>query len=232
MVEVTADLTKATVVGKYNGVIIDAEFADGSVKPIFCSVYGIVQMCVPGVIVYAGSTAGKGRKIPYELEFIEQNNGLIYCRPNRNNDLFEEAFNEGRLPEFAEYSSCRRLDATDHLPHIDFELSSAGGDKCFVFVTNVYHKFGAGAVFPTEVNFFEMEMFEEMQKLCAQGHKTCVFMIMPRTDCQELHFSWKYSPLAAAKIFDAAKNGLNFVGYSCNINKKRVTLSQIIPIVY
>lgn len=232
MAEIAANLIKATVVGKYNGVIIDAKFADGSVRPIFCSAYDIVQMCVPGTVVYAGSTAGKCRKIPYELEFIEQNGGLIYGCPNRNNDLFEEAFNERRIPEFAAYSLCRRLDAADHLPHIDFELSSPGGDKCFVFVTNVYHKFGAGAVFPTEVNFFEMEMFEEMQELRAQGHKTCVFMIMPRTDCNEIHFSWKYSPLAAAKIFDAAKNGLNFIGYGCNIDKKRVTLSQIIPIVY
>ncbi len=232
MVKISDTLIKAKVIGKCGGVILDAEFADNSVKPVFCSAYDVVQMCVPETSVYVRCDATKNRKVTHELELVEQNGALIYGRPNRNNDLFEEAFNVGALTEFASYTQCRRLEPDDHLPHVDFELSAADGAKCFVFVTNVYHKQGDSAVFPMEVNFFEMEMFEEMSLLREQGHKTCVFMIVPRADCREIRFSWKHSPLAAAKIFDAAKNGLNFVGYGCNITKKIVTISNLLPIVY
>ncbi len=83
-----------------------------------------------------------------------------------------------------------------------------------------------------EVNFFELEMFEEMGYLRAKGYETYAFMIVPRADCQDIRFSWKYSPLAAAKIFDEAKNGLNFIGYGCNIDKKSVTLSHLMTIQY
>ena len=38
--------------------------------------------------------------------------------------------------------------------------------------------------------------------------------------------------VAAAKIFDEAKNGLNFIGYGCNIDKKSVTLSHLMTIQY
>ena len=118
------------------------------------------------------------------------------------------------------------------LPHIDFELSNPQGEKCFVFVTNIYQKQGSSAVFPSEVNFFEFEMFEEMQQLRLKGFKTCVFMIVSRTDCYDIRFSWKLSPFAAGKIFEEAKNGLNFIGYGCNITKMSVTLSHNIPILY
>lgn len=232
MVEISNTLIKAEVAATYNGVILDAKFADDSLKPVFCSAYDVVQMCAPGTAIYVRCNAAKNRKVVHELELVEQNGSLIYGRPNRNNDLFEEAFNAGTLTEFAQYSRCRRLEPDDHLPHVDFELSADNGAKCFVFVTNVYHKHGGSAVFPMEVNFFEMEMFEEMRRLREQGHKTCVVMIVPRADCHDIHFSWKYSPLAAAKIFDAAKNGLNFIGYGCNITKKIVTLSNLLPIVY
>lgn len=226
------ELQKATVVGKYNGIIIDAQIEDGTVVSVFCAAYDVAKMCVAGVEIYIRSDNSDNKKITYELEFVVSENGLIYGRPNNNNTLFEEAFNIGLLTEFVDYTECRRLEPDDHLPHIDFELSNSDGKKCFVFVTNVYNKFGSQAIFPMEVNFFELEMFEEMQKLRAKGYNTCAFIIVPRMDCQELKFSWKYSPLAAAKIFEEAKNGLNFIGYGCNVDKKSVSLSHSMPILY
>ena len=230
--EIKEELIKAKVVGKYNGIILDVMFADDSKHPAFCGAFDIAEMCRKETIVYVRPATLGNRKVPYEVEFMEEGGSLIYARPNRNNDLFEEAFLKGALPEFAEYDECRRLEAEDHLPHIDFELSNKTGKKAFVFVTNIYHKFGGSAVFPMEVNFFELEMFEEMGYLRAKGYKTYAFMIVPRADCQDIRFSWKYSPLAAAKIFDEAKNGLNFIGYGCNIDKKSVTLSHLMTIQY
>ncbi len=230
--DLSRELIKATVVGNYNGVIIDAKLEDDSIRPVFCAALDVVEMCKPGTRIYIRRRFGAGRGITHELEFVDLDEGLVYGCPNRNNDLFEEAFNAGCLPEFSAYESCRRLEPDDGLPHIDFELLAPDGHKCFVFVTNIYHKFAGSAVFPMEVNFFELEMFEEMRRLREAGCQTGVFMIVPRADCREILFSWQYAPLAAAKIFDEAKNGLNFIGYGCNIDKKSVTLSHIMPILY
>ena len=230
--EIKEELIRAKVVGKYNGIILDVKFADDSSHPAFCGAFDIAEMSKIGTIVYVRPATLGNRKVPYEVEFMEEGGSLIYARPNRNNDLFEEAFLQDALPEFAEYDECRRLEAEDYLPHIDFELSNKSGKKAFVFVTNIYHKFGGSAVFPMEVNFFELEMFEEMRRLRAKGYGTYAFMIVPRSDCQDIKFSWKHSPLAAAKIFDEAKNGLNFIGYGCNIDKKSVTLSHLMTIQY
>lgn len=226
------DLQKAKVVSVYNHLIIDARLSDNSIASVFCPAYDVVSMCKPDTVIYIHHDDNNNFKVPYNLEFVEQKTGLVYACPHKNNDLFEEAFNASKLKEFSKYTTCHRLTPSDHLPHIDFELSNSSGEKCFVFVTNVYTKHGGDAVFPMEVNFFELEMFEDMQKLRSQGFETCAFMIIPRMDCQNLRFSWKYSPLAAGKLFEEAKNGLNFIGYRCNIDETSITLSTNIPILY
>ncbi len=223
---------QAKVIGKYNDIIIDAKLENGEEIPVFCSALDIARMCNVGTTIYVRHLRKKSFHISYEVEFIEHQGSLVFARPNANNDLFEEAFNAQMLPEFSNYAYCHRLGQSDHRPHIDFELSNHNGEKCFIFVTNVYNKIGNSAVFPTEVNFFEIEMFEEMQKLRDEGYQTYAFMIIPRSDCQNIRFSWNHSPQAAAQIYEAAKNGLKFIGYGCNIDKKSVTLSHIMPILY
>ncbi len=230
--QITSDLTTAKVIGKYNRLILDVELENKSVIPVFCSCYDVAEMCQVGTIVYISKRKNNKLRLEYEVEFVVQDTKLVYAHPNRNNDLFAEAFNNGKIPELSEYNQCRRVETSDKLAHIDFVLSNSRGEKCFVFITNIYKKIGSDVVFPSEINFFELEMFEEMEQLRIQGHKTCVFMIVPRSDSYSIHFSWKLSPLAAGKIFEEAKNGLNFIGYGCNINKMSVTLSDNIPILY
>ncbi|MBQ9732037.1 MAG: DNA/RNA nuclease SfsA [Alphaproteobacteria bacterium] len=230
--QITDNLEIAEVVGKYNRLIIDVKLNDKSIVSAFCSCYDVAEMCHPGTMVYIGKRKNKNLHLEYEIEFIVQDNKLVYAQPNHNNDLFAEAFDNGSIPEFSDYNRYHRIGASDKLAHIDFELSNSRGEKCFVFITNIYKKIGADVFFPSEINFFELEMFEEMEQLRMQGHKTCIFMIVPRSDCHSIHFSWKLSPLAAGKIFEEAKNGLNFIGYGCNINKMSVTLSNNIPVLY
>ena len=230
--QISNTLETAEVVGKYNKLILDAKLSDGKIVPVFCSCYDIFNICDIGTTIYISKREEHNFRIEYELELIAVNEQFIYAKPNRNNDLFEEAFSDGVLKEFSNFTDCYRLKSSDNLPHLDFELSNPKGDKGYVFVTNIYQKQGGVAVFPSEINFFEFEMFEEMQQLRIQGYKTYVFMIVPRTDCHDIRFSWKLSPLAAGKIFEEAKNGINFIGYGCNINKMSVTLSHSMPILY
>lgn len=226
------ELIRAKVIGRYNGVIIDANTETGENVAVFCSALDVVQMCTPNTTIYISKNINQSRHVKWILVFVEQEQSLIYACPNNNNDLFQEAFWAGLLPEFSEYTECRKLEAEDNLSHIDFELSKANGEKAYIFVTNVYHKIGDKAVFPMEVNFFELEMFEEMNQLQAAGHNTYAVMIVPRQDCSQMQFSWKHSPLAAAKLFEEAKKGLKFIGYGCKIDKKSVSISQSIPILY
>ena len=87
--EIKEELIKAKVVGKYNGIILDVMFADDSKHPAFCGAFDIAEMCRKETIVYVRPATLGNRKVPYEVEFMEEGGSLIYARPNRNNDFFE-----------------------------------------------------------------------------------------------------------------------------------------------
>lgn len=232
-VEISPELIKGQVMNCYNSLILDVRLADNSLVPVFCGSSEAAKLCSAGVDAIIKRHRDSLRKIRYELEFISRSEGLILVNPTYNGFLFQEAFDNGVLSaDFDAYNVCRRIEPDEHLPHIDFELSSPSGNKCYVFIENVFNKQNGCSVFPAGINFFEMAMFEELAKLRRQGHKTVIFMLVPRQDCVEAKFSWNLDPVAAARIYDEAKNGLEFVCYGCNIDKKSVTLANKMKILY
>lgn len=222
---------EAEVVNQCNRLIIEARLEDGSIVPVFCASDEAISLCCPQTRIYI-SPLQNARYIGFELQFVNLEQGLIFVNPQFNRRLFHEAFESGRLSDFAAYSSCREIEPDEELKHVDFELSSSEGGKCFVFIQNIFIKACGYAVFPAAINFFELEMFEEMEILRKQGCKTAVFMLVSRCDCSSARFSWKLDPVAAAKIFDQAKNGLNFVCYSCQLDKRSVTITSKMNIEY
>lgn len=230
--QIEENLIPAEIVNVFNSLIIDVKLKNGSVVPVFCPSSEVARFAAKGSEVQLKALKKNSERIKYEIEFLEQNGTLIYVNQGNMPALFAEAFNNGVLTELKEYSSCRYVNTEDRLHHIDFELSADNGRKCYVFIETIYNKQGGYAVFPAGINFFEIEMFEQLNRLKAQGHQTLVFMIVPRNDCIEAKFSWNLDPRAAAKIYDEAKKGLDFVCYGCKLDKKSVSIAEKMKILY
>lgn len=225
-------LFPAVVVKRYNSMIIDIRLADDSVEPAFCARREINLVCSEGMEVLVKRSTNKNRIIRYKIEYINKDGRLVFTSPRYEVRLFKEAIEHKKIAEFASFSECRRIEPDEHLPHIHFELSDGQGRRCFVYITTLYGWQGGRAVFPIDINFFEIGMFEEMRKLRAAGHETAVFMIVPQNNCREAGFVWTIAPVAAAKFFDEAKNGLQFICYGCNVDKTNVSISEKIEITY
>lgn len=225
-------LFPATVVKRFNSMIIDIRLSDDSIVPAFCARKEINSICTEGMEVLVKRSTNKNRIIKYKIEYITKDGRLIFTSPRYEERLFKEAFANKAIPEFSRFTDCQRIEQDDHLPHIHFELSDGKGGKCFVFITTLYGYQGGKAVFPISINFFQIEMFEEMRKLRTNGHDTYVFMIVPQNNCREAKFVWTIAPVAAAKLFEEAKNGLQFICYGCNVDKTSVSIAEKIEITY
>ena len=215
-------LYKGRVVSCYNSLLIDVRLDDDSPAAVFCASSEAAALCKAGTEVFVRRAPGNLRKVRYELEYLNLDEGLIFVNPSANRKLFLEAFENGVLKEFGRYENCREIEPDDHLQHVDFELSSNAGEKCFVFIEDVYNKTAGYSVFPAGINFFEMEMLDELRRLRLQGHETAMVLVVPRKDCLDARFSWNLDPVAAARIFDEAKNGLKFFCYGCNIDNNSI----------
>ncbi len=225
------NLIRGEIVKRYNSLLMDVRLADGKIVSAFCSSLKIGNICLSGNCVYLKEQP-RLRIVQYEIEFIGTKEGLILVNPTYKRRLFLEAFERGLIAELQDFSACRELSSSDALSYADFELTNKNHEKCVVFIENVYGKVGGYSAFPEGINFFEIEMFENLARLRKKGYRTIVFMIVPREDCAEAKFSWVLDPIAAAKIFDEAKNGLEFICYGCNVGTNNVTINRSMNILY
>lgn len=225
------DLIKAEVVGRYKRLIVDVKLRDDTVVPAFCSDDNLFpNLYVKGAEVWIAKIKSKFRKLRYEIYMVNKGDGLVMVNQRGNPKMFVEAFKNRVMEDFIQYSKIRHMVLADNLPHLDFELSNQD-EKCYVSLRPIYNKQDGRAVFPSKVNFLDMEMFEEMRRMRALGHRTVVVLIVPRIDCLETKFSWTIDPTSAAKIFEEAKSGLEFVSYGCNLDKKSISITNKMDIV-
>ena len=225
-------LLPAEVVSVYNNLIIDAKLDNDQIVPAFCGAVEISEMCSPKTPLLLKRTSRQKRLVKYNISFVQTPEGLVFANPKYNRTLFKEAFDSKILSDFDEYTECKALRPEDNVNGLDFRLTAPDGKEAFVFVTSIYHKKNGCAVFPNDINFFEMKMLEEMEKKRAQGAATYIFMIAPRADCISAKFVWNLDPPAAAAMFEAAKNGLNFLCYSCKLYQDKVEIDKKMEILY
>lgn len=232
IVDYNYKLLPAEVVRVYNKIIVDARLDNGDVVAAFCGAPEIAEMCVSGSRLWLKRTSRGKRLVKYNISFVQTPEGLVFANPRYNRQLFQEAFHNGVLADFKEYSSCKLLSTDENVNGLDFELTNDAGKKCFVFVVPLYSKKDGCVVFPRNISFFEMKMIEEMKRRKQNGADTYVFMIVPREDCCSAKFIWSADTQGAALVFEAAENGLNFLCYGCKIAKNRIEITHKLNIVY
>ena len=227
-------LVKAKICRIFNDMIVDVVLDDGSVSHAFCPEVDFNhQLYSVDRVVYLTKSADKRRKIPYICQMCDVGSSLVFVNYKYKNKLFLEAFHKGILDaDFGRFVRVREIEADDLLKMVNFELLSDNGERAFVYVVDIFNKIGDDVVFPSSINFFELEMFEELKRMRAKGADTYVFLIVPREDCKQAKFVWSQDPIAAAKIYDEVQSGLKFCCYSCNVNQKSVSIAQKMNICY
>jgi DNA-binding sugar fermentation-stimulating protein len=231
-VEYNYKLLAAKVESVYNNLIVDVRLENGELVTAFCCAMEIADMCKPKTTVWLKRTSQSKRLVKYNIAFVHTPEGMVFANPRYNRQLFQEAFEAGILTELSDYTSCRALSAEDKAHGLDFELMAPSGKKGYVFISSIFSKSNGCAVFPHKINFFEMELLEEMRARRRAGNDVFVVMIVPREDCISAKFSWTVDPIAAAQLFETAKGGVNFLCYGCKIAKNRVELNRKMEILY
>ena len=225
-------LLKATVDDVCNNLLIDASLEDGQKVVAFCGSHNVAEQCSKGSIIWIKRTTNPHRIVKYNVAFVETDSTLIFANPKYNRNLFLEAFENDLLEEFEKYEKCEAIDDDEDTLGVDFILSNHSGERCFAYVTSIYMKRDSYAVFPHDINFFEMKIFEELAHKKKQGDEACVFIIVPREDCVDAKFVWDISTLASSAVYKAAQDGVKFICYSCNVKKDKVEIDNKLDILY
>ena len=228
----SAELVKGTILKCYKNLILDVKIGN-KVVAAFCPELDAQQNLYSiGREVWLLPVNHPHRKLRYETQMINHDGSLVMISPEYSEILLQEAFRQGNLEGFQNYNRLRRVSVQDDLHYVHFEFSNEREEKCYVYAVNIYNKQGGNVVFPSGLSFYQMAVFTEFEKLRKAGYETKLLFLVPRDDCADIQFVWTVNPMAAARIFDEAKNGLKFCGYGCTITTKDISINRKMKIVY
>jgi sugar fermentation stimulation protein A len=225
-------LIPARLVRRYKRFLADVILDGGGEVTVHCPNPGrMLGLDAPGARVWVSRASNPGRILPFTLELVQANGGLVGINTMHPNRLVEEALGAGSIAELRGYDLVRREVRYDERCRIDLLLRRAGHPDCFVEVKNVHLKRSAGAEFPDAVTARGAKHLGALARQVAAGARAVVVYVVQRTDCADFRIAADIDPLYAASFSAALAGGVEAVCYDCEVGLEGVELAAPLPIV-
>jgi sugar fermentation stimulation protein A len=184
----------------------------------------------PGLDVWLSRSADPKRKLPYTLEMVEADGGLVGVNTMHPNRLAAEAIREGRIPELAGYESVRPEVKYGANSRVDFLLTGPGKPTCWLEIKNCHlRRAGTLAEFPDCVAARSAKHLRELEAVVAAGDRAVVLFTVQRTDCDAFAACHDLDPVFAKALDHAAEAGVEVLVYACHMTAEGIRLDRRIP---
>lgn len=198
----------------------------------------------PGLTVWLSKSSSPTRKLPYTLELVEADGGLVGINTMHPNRLVAEALAAGIVPELAGYASVRAEVKYGQASRVDFLLERGTGERCWLEVKNCkgnntraarhwvevknchFSRKPGLAEFPDCVAARSARHMDELANMVRQGDDATVLFVIQRTDCNAFSAASDLDPAFSASLERAADAGVNVLCYACDLSVGGVQVSH------
>ena len=227
-----APLIPGRLVRRYKRFLADVLLEDGGEVTVHCPNPGrMLGLDAPGAPVWVSRAGNPRRALPFTLELVQANGGLVGINTLHPNRLVEEAVAAGAIAELRGYDVIRREVRYDERCRVDLLLRGADRPDCFVEVKNVHLKRAAGAEFPDAVTARGVKHLGALARQVGAGARAVVVYVVQRTDCADFRIAADIDPVYAASFNAALEGGVEAVCYGCAVDLEGVRLTAPLPIV-
>jgi sugar fermentation stimulation protein A len=218
---------------RYKRFLADVELeADGSLHTVHCPNPGrMTGLAEPGMRVWLSRSASLTRRLPYTLELVEADGGLVGINTQHPNRLVEEAVRTGLIPELAGYAEIHREVAYDVGCRVDLRLRAPGRPDCYVEVKNVHLRRQGGAAFPDSPTLRGARHLRALARRVAAGERAVVVYVVQRTDCADFGIAADIDPGYALAVEEAMAGGVEALCRACRIDLEEIRLDRPLPMV-
>ena len=185
------------------------------------------EMFVEGRRVLLRPAAGDHRKTAFDLALVDLDSILISVDSRLPNQLVYEAFQQGRLPQFAGYQGARR-EVFYGESRLDLVLEGPA-PSCYVETKSVTLVEKDTGLFPDAPTVRGVKHMVSLSKAVASGHRAAVVFVIQRGDAVDFAPNDKADPEFGAALREAADKGVEVYAYRCRVTTEEIVLSDLVP---
>ncbi|MDQ7080866.1 MAG: DNA/RNA nuclease SfsA [Paracoccaceae bacterium] len=226
-------LMPATLIRRYKRFLADIVLPDGTKATAHCANPGAMTgLAMPGARIWVDRNDDPKRKLRYGWKLVELDGGHMACvDTGQANRVVEEALRAGRVPGLPRDAEIRREVRYGQGSRVDFLLSGAGGGNVWVEVKSVTLSRQPGlAEFPDAVTRRGARHLAELANMVTQGDRAVMLYLVQRTDCTQVSVAADIDPAYARACAQAVAQGVEIMGFSCDISVHGLQLGESIAI--
>lgn len=182
------------------------------------------EMLIPGVEVILQKSDNPKRKTKYSLMFVKKNKNLICIKSALANNVFEDAFNNGRI---SWVSGDLKREVTYKNSRFDFFIS--GEENCFVEVKCGTYEEDGILKFPDAPTDRGRKHIGELIDASKNGYKGAIAIIGFMDYITEFTPHYKIDEKFGVKLKEAVENGIELHVYKTRITQDEIELLEEIP---
>ena len=221
-------LTEARFIRRLNRFAALAE-VDGAETMIHVANSGRMrELLVEGRRIYLTAAPGDHRKTAFDLTLVDLGHTLASADARLPNLLVYEALGQGRVGQFAGYSSFKK-EHTYGDSRLDLALTGDQG-TCLVEVKSVTLVEDGTGIFPDAPTTRGRKHVLTLARGVSEGYRGAVIFVVQREDAHDLRSNDASDPdfgMALRQVVDA---GVEVYAYRCVVSTEETVLDAQIPV--
>ena len=221
-------LVRGRLVQRYKRFFADMVLDDGREITAHCPNPGaMLGVNLPGQGAWVSWSDDPKRKLPWTLQLVEANGGLVGVNTMLPNKLVAEALAAGAIPELAGYATVRPEVKYAEASRVDFLLTGPDRTPCWLEVKNVHLSRTPGlAEFPDCVAARSTRHLADLAAQVAAGDRAVALFVVQREDCEAFKACEDLDPAFARGLLAAAEAGVEVLVYACEVGTDEIRVKR------
>ena len=223
-----------TLIKRYKRFLADIRLESGENITAHCSNPGrMTGLSNPGSRVWVSCSPNPNRKLPFTVELIEADGGLVGVNTHHPNKIVREAIEAHRIAQLKGYNSLRTEVKYAERSRVDILLEDEKIGRCWVEVKNVHlrrdsRESNGTAEFPDSVTVRGSRHIEDLVDQIKIGDKSVLIFLIQRMDCKDFKIARDIDPFYYETLLRGMENGLEVLCFDTNITLSCISLRNSI----
>lgn len=226
-------LLRGTLIKRYKRFLADVQLEDGSIVTAHCANPGaMLGINKPDSVVWLEPNDNPKRKLKFSWKLSEIADGhMVGVDTSLPNTLVAEALAAKHFETLVQYSTIKPEVKYGENSRIDFLLTGAGLQDCYLEIKNVHLCRQTGlAEFPDCETKRGAKHMDELAKVAQAGQRAIVMYIVQRTDCNRFSIADDLDPKYFEAYKSAKSSGVETLCYGTNISLQGISIADALPL--